>query len=85
MAIWIRSQDGTELVLASEITPWLDCCDTEYYVYANKISIGSYDSKAEIIAVLDMIHERLDLTRPESVIRQGKVFQMPPAGFLEEA
>lgn len=83
MTIWIRSQDGTELVLASEITSWLDCC--EYCVRANKIEIGFYDSEAEIIAVLDMIHERLDLTRPESVIRQGEVFQMPPAGFLEEA
>lgn len=85
MAIWIRSQDGTELVLAREITSWLDCCDSEYCVRANKIEMGFYDSEAEIIAVLDRLQARLDLTTPESVIRQGKVFQMPPSGFLKEA
>lgn len=45
--------------------------------------LGTYPTEAEAIAVLDMIQERIDMTRPESVMAQGKVFQMPAAGKKE--
>lgn len=46
--------------------------------------LGAYPSEDEAIKVLDMIQERIDLTKPEFVLMQGQTFQMPEAGFSEK-
>ncbi len=85
MGIWIRSQN--KCVLCNANTIWVDGED----VFANNgvsnyAELGEYDSEAEAIQVLDMIHTRIceiaylqySENNTEFVL---PVFQMPPAGF----
>ncbi len=90
MGIWIRSQEKIGLINCSDINVGTNCGSICVWGSISDLTedigtiLGTYHTEAEAIAVLDMIQERIDMTRPESVMAQGKAFQMPAAGFCEK-
>lgn len=80
MGIWIRSQGGKKLVNVNEL--WRD---TKSIYGCHNTSedagfiLGTYFSVPEAMQALDMIQGFI-----EGPTEYPKVFQMPPAGFLEE-
>lgn len=90
MGIWIRSQDGKKLVNVNEL--WRDT--KSIYGCHNTTDdagfiLGTYADGSEAIQVLDMIQTHI--VKIDDYHRTGcyedwvdPVFQMPPAGFLEE-
>ena len=80
MGIWIRSQGGKKLVNVNEL--WRDT--KSIYGCHNTTDdagfiLGTYADGSEANRVLDMIQGFI-----EGPTEYPKVFQMPPAGFLEE-
>jgi hypothetical protein len=81
MEIWICSQNKCVLCEAKGIWVEDESIYTSQIINGIPLWLGEYDSEVEALAVLDQIQGQVDLTRPESILQQGKVFQMPPAGF----
>jgi hypothetical protein len=80
--MWIRSQDGMELVKADCIKiDFIPALWARIYTHSNDRSrlMGEYNNEADAIAVLDMIHDHL--CGADTMWSRGKVFQMPPKGF----
>jgi len=96
MGIWVRSQNRHILTPVNDCPIQIYKHDANSFMEEDKPenisfeivthghALGTYPTETEAIAVLDMIQERIDMTRPESVMAQGKAFQMPAAGFCEK-
>lgn len=86
MGIWVRSQSGGMLLNISGFSVGTSSTDSCIFGRVETsdclgMIIGSYPTETEATEVLDMIQERIDMTRPESIMAQGKVFRVPAAGF----
>jgi len=87
VGIWIRSQNGRRLICVNEF--WHDtknvygCHNTSEGI---GIALGAYTDSAEARKAIDMVQGFVEEPTNIQIFtgEHPKVFQMPPAGFLEE-
>jgi hypothetical protein len=78
--MWVRSQDGKELIKGERI--WIDSRPNLWArIYTVGHLLGEYASEAEALEVLDLMVTQHDMDVYEHGPEGMRVFQMPPKGF----
>lgn len=87
MGIWIRDQRGSDLCQSQYI--WAYGENIYLSQDGSDILVGAYNSEAEAVKVLGMMHDHINNLAYVQFYSQGldyvkPVFQMPEAGFSKE-